>query len=150
MRGRYIAKNVKGIAWCEFPKQKSLADYNPKSGTQEYFWPPHIWKKQVAFQWIFRWFSAFWEPICFSVEMALTPPPVYCVNFTLFLNPSLMWQTTSQFACLVSLGDDWIWLPPYNILVLPSQLLFIDNLTNPKKILWTILTEGTLLTVIWA
>ena len=33
----YNAKMVEGIASCEFPKQQSLADYNPESGTQKYF-----------------------------------------------------------------------------------------------------------------
>ena len=31
-----ITKMVKGIASCEFPKEKSLAEYNPESGTQKY------------------------------------------------------------------------------------------------------------------
>ena len=32
-----ITKKVKGIASCEFPKEKSLAEYNPESGTHKYF-----------------------------------------------------------------------------------------------------------------
>ena len=63
-----ITKMVKGIDSWEFPKEQSLVEDKPESGTQKYSkcqTPPPIWKKQVAFKWIFRWFYAFWDPIFF-------------------------------------------------------------------------------------
>ena len=46
-----ITKKVKGIASCEFPKEKSLAEYYPESGNQKYSkcqTPPY--EKKVAFK----------------------------------------------------------------------------------------------------
>ena len=39
--------------------------------------PPPIWKKQVAFKWIFRWFYAFWDHIFFFFlrKMTFSNPP---------------------------------------------------------------------------
>ena len=62
-----ITKMVKAIAsWeWEFPKEQSLAEDKLESGNQKYSkcQTPPIWKKQVTFKWIFRWFYAFWDPI---------------------------------------------------------------------------------------
>ena len=62
-----ITKMVKEIASWEFPKEQSLVEDKPESGTQKYSkcQTPPIWKKQVAFKWIFRWFYTFWEHIFF-------------------------------------------------------------------------------------
>ena len=74
-----ITKMVKGIASWEFPKEQSLVEDKPESGTQKYSkcQTPPIWKKQVAFKWIFRWFYAFWDPIFFFflVWKWVWPPP---------------------------------------------------------------------------
>ena len=64
----------KRIVSCEFPKQMSLAKYNPDSGTQKYSWcqTPHHMKKQVAFKCIFRWFYDFmvtFETLFFSWQL---------------------------------------------------------------------------------
>ena len=76
-----ITKMVKGIASWEFPKEQSLVEDKPESGTGNILSvrPPPIWKKQVAFKWIFRWFYAFWDPIFFffSFEMKLRR---FCIN----------------------------------------------------------------------
>ena len=85
-----ITKMVKGIASWEFPKEQSLVEDKPESGTQKYSkcQTPPIWKKQVAFKWIFRWFYAFWDPIFFfRLEMGLTPPapPLKCGKWELLM-----------------------------------------------------------------
>ena len=67
----------------EFASCKSLAEYKPESGAQKFSkcQTPSIWKKQVAFKWIFRWFYAFWEPI-------------FCGNWSVVLvaNDGCWWQ----------------------------------------------------------
>ena len=80
-----ITKMVKGIASWEFPKEQSLVEDKPESGTQKYSkcqTPPHM-KKQVAFKWIFRWFYAFWDHI-FLWKMTFSNPPTPLKFFFLF------------------------------------------------------------------
>ena len=79
-----ITKMVKGIDSWEFPKEQSLVEDKPESGTQKYSkcQTPPIWKKQVAFKWIFRWFYAFWDPI-FLVWKWVWPPPPPPINTSL-------------------------------------------------------------------
>ena len=69
-----ITKKEKGIASCEFPKEK----YNPESGTQ-CVRPFPIWKNKLLLN---EYLGDFETLIFFCVETGLTPNP-------LFLNPPL-------------------------------------------------------------
>ena len=67
---------VKGIASWEFPKEQSLVEYNPESGTQKYSkcQPPPYEKNKLLLNEYLGDFMHF-ETLFFIVEMGLTTPP---------------------------------------------------------------------------
>ena len=75
-----ITKMVKGIASWEFPKEQSLVEDKPESGTQKYSkcqtLPPYEKNKLLLNEYLgdFMHFETLFF-FFFSVEMGLTPPP---------------------------------------------------------------------------
>ena len=78
---------VKGIASWEFPKEQSLVEDKPESGTQKYSkcqTPPYEKNKLLLNEYLgdFMHFETLF--FVFSVEMGPTRPPLKCGKFHTF------------------------------------------------------------------
>ena len=75
---------VKGIASWEFPKEQSLVEDKPESGTQKYSkcqTPPYEKNKLLLNEYLGD--IMYLRAYSFSVEMVLTPPPINLPLLTL-------------------------------------------------------------------
>ena len=87
-----ITKMVKGIASCEFPKEKSLAEYNPESGAQKYSkcqTPPYEKNKLTLNEYLgdFMHFESLFIFLCGNQS----DPPPHPPNFVEKTTNSTFW-----------------------------------------------------------